>query len=58
MKMGQLSTDSVITLVVGLVLGAPQLLFTILTWWEAKRSAPQSNSQFISADFFSILTCF
>ncbi|KAE9380873.1 hypothetical protein N431DRAFT_459787 [Stipitochalara longipes BDJ] len=39
--MGQLSTDSVITLVVGLAIGVPQLLFTIFTWWEAKRSNPQ-----------------
>jgi hypothetical protein len=56
--MGQLSTDSFINLVLGLVIGAPQLVFAILTWWEAKRSAPQSDSQLISVDFFSILTCF
>jgi hypothetical protein len=55
--MGQLSTDSVITLVVGLIIGVPQLLFAILTWWEAKRSAPPSDSQLISVEFFCTLTC-
>jgi len=56
--MGQISTDSVITLVVGLVIGAPQLLFTILAWWEAKRSAPQIvDPEKHTLDGFVVLLC-
>ncbi|KAN0095066.1 hypothetical protein V8E51_015777 [Hyaloscypha variabilis] len=39
--MSQLSIDSVVNLVLGLVIGLPQLLLAILTWCEARRSASQ-----------------
>lgn len=42
--MAQLSAEAVISLVIGLVFGVPQLLFTILNWWEVKQARAKSNS--------------
>jgi len=56
--MSHLSIDLVVTLVLGLVIGLPQLLLAILTWCEARRSASQGNSQSTTARYFNLLTLF
>lgn len=56
--MSQLATNSVITLVLGLVIGLPQLLLAVLTWCAARKSASRGSSQSAFTRCFNLLTSF